>query len=93
MPQMLRYVMTERPGERAAAGNAGLVPRLVTLLAAGDPDVVEAALGVANLYAQPPEQVQYLRKVCACTGAIYAACIAGVRMPQILPQYLLCRSI
>ena len=61
--QMLRYVLTERPGDRAAAGDAALVPRLAALLMEGDPDVVEAALGVASTYAQPPEQVQYLREV------------------------------
>ena len=60
---MLRYVLTERPGDRATAGDAGLVPRLVALLASGDPNVVEAALYVAALYAQPPEQVQYLHQV------------------------------
>ena len=60
---MLRYILTERPGDRAAAGDAGLVPRLATLLQTSDPDIVEAALGVAALYAQPPEQVQYLRQV------------------------------
>ncbi len=62
-PQMLRYILTERPGDRAAAGEAGLLPRLATLLRGSDPDVVEAALGVASVYAQPPEQVHYLRQV------------------------------
>ena len=60
---MLRYVLTERPGDRAAAADAGLLPRLAAMLRGGDPDVTEAALGVASAYAQPPEQMQYLREV------------------------------
>lgn len=64
LPQMLRYLLTERPGDRGAAADAGLLPRLAALLGSGEhPDVTEAALGLASVYAQPPEQVHYLRQV------------------------------
>ena len=61
--QMLSYTLRERPGDRAAVGKLGLIPQLVKLLEASDNDIEEAALGVALLFTEAPEQVHFLFEV------------------------------
>lgn len=41
----------------------GLVPNLVKLLDSSDSDLQEAALAVAVMFAEPPQQVRYLHEV------------------------------
>ena len=60
---MLSYTLRERPGDRAAVGKLGLISQLVKLLESSDNDVEEAALGVALLFTEPPEQVHFLFEV------------------------------
>lgn len=60
---MLSYTLRERPGDRAAAGDLALVPTLVKLLDSSDSDIQEAALAVAMLFAEAPQQVRYLFQV------------------------------
>ena len=61
--QLLSYTLRVSPGDRAAVGDHGLVLTLVTLLDSSDSDIREAALAVATMFAEAPEQLRFLHQV------------------------------